>query len=207
MLPWEEYEGQVKNVLESSGGRVNLRVGGKRTLKTGDAEYEVDAYAEIEVFGGAVLKVIIECKRYKNPVNRDLVMALHRKTQELGAHKAMLFATSSFQSGAVAYAKKHGIALVKLAKRRRTSFVAACTAPDDTAGESIAKYVTGTVTLPLTLTLIGGLLSMLEDPSEQEESPKFEPPVLALNDDSTYVGVLVSASDASMTIQDWLAAD
>ena len=59
--------------------------------------------------------MIIECKRYTNPVNRDLVLALHRKTQELGAHKAMMFSTSGFQKGALEYAKKHGIALVKLA--------------------------------------------------------------------------------------------
>lgn len=121
-IPWEEFEKHVKDVLTTAGGSVVLKVEGKRSLGSGDNEYEVDAYAELELFGGAIVKVIIECKCYKQPVNRDLVLALNSKVQDLGAHKGMLFATSGFQRGAISYAKRRGIALVKLADGRATYF-------------------------------------------------------------------------------------
>lgn len=59
-------------------------------------------------------KTIIECKRYKTPIKRDTVLALHSKVQELGAHKGMLISSSRFQSGAIEFAKEHGIALVQV---------------------------------------------------------------------------------------------
>jgi restriction system protein len=131
-VSWEEYERQVHDVLTSAGGRVNLQVTGKRTLKAGDGEdeYEVDASAELEMFGGALIKIIIECKCHTKPVNRDLVLTLHAKAQDLGAHKAMLFSTSGFQKGAVTYAKRYGISLVQLADGRVTYFTRSATAPE-----------------------------------------------------------------------------
>lgn len=128
-VPWEEFERHVKDVLKTASEKVAVYVEGKRTLKADDAEYEVDAYAEVELFGGATVKIIIECKRYTAAVKRDTVMALHRKTQEVGAHKAMLFATSGFQRGALAYALKHGIALVKLADGAATYMTRSIDAP------------------------------------------------------------------------------
>ncbi|RKH19144.1 restriction endonuclease [Corallococcus sp. CA047B] len=114
-VAWEEYERQVNRVLQSARHKMDVRILGKSTLKTSaDEEYEVDVYAEFELFGGAKIKVIVECKHYNRRVERERVMSLHRKTQELGAHKAMLFSVSGFQKGAIEYARKHGIALVQL---------------------------------------------------------------------------------------------
>ena len=133
-VSWAEYEHHIQDVLISSGEKVKLHVEGKRLLEVEEGEYEVDAYAEIEIFGGALLKIIIECKRHTRPVTRDLVLALHAKVQALGAHKGMLFSTSGFQRGAVSYARKHGIALVKLNDEEEegsNSFVAYCIEPPD----------------------------------------------------------------------------
>lgn len=64
---------------------------------------------------GADFLVFIECKRYtSDPVERAEVQELNQKKTSVDAHKAMLFTTSTFRSGAVEFAKKHGIALVEV---------------------------------------------------------------------------------------------
>ena len=63
---------------------------------------------------GVEFKVICECKRYKSSVNREKVVILADKIKSLGAHKGILLSTSSFQSGAIQYAKEHGIALIQV---------------------------------------------------------------------------------------------
>ncbi len=144
-VSWDEYEQQVKDVLISAGGQVTLRVDGKRLLAVEEGEYEVDAYAEVVLFGGALIKIIVECKRHTRPVARDFVLALHGKIQALGAHKGMLFSTSGFQRAAVSYARKHGIALVKLNDEEdedKPSFVAYCMAPPEGYMASLRALVT-----------------------------------------------------------------
>ena len=64
------------------------------------------------LFHGAKITILVECKRYARPVEREKVLALWAKLQDVGAHKAIMFATSGFQSGALTYAKNKGIATV-----------------------------------------------------------------------------------------------
>ncbi|MCG8386118.1 MAG: restriction endonuclease [Cytophagales bacterium] len=78
-----------------------------------DGTYQIDVYAEFEVLGGQ-LKVLIECKMHNDKIKRDVVQLLHGKITSIGAHKGMIFATSEFQSGAIEYAKEHGIALIRV---------------------------------------------------------------------------------------------
>jgi len=85
-------------------------------LTEGDSgDYEIDVHIEFSVFGGAMITVLVECKRYRNPVKRDVVMLLDAKLRDTGAHKGIVFATSGFQSGAIRYATKRGIAVVDVA--------------------------------------------------------------------------------------------
>ena len=76
-----------------------------------DGNYQIDVYAEFTAIG-AKFKVLCECKQYKNSVSREKVAVLHQKLQSLGAQKGILLSTSGFQSGAIKYAKEHGIALI-----------------------------------------------------------------------------------------------
>ena len=55
--------------------------------------------------------VLIECKKQARSVERDEVSSLYDKVKSLGAQKGILISTAGFQSGAVQYAKVHGIAL------------------------------------------------------------------------------------------------
>lgn len=86
------------------------------SIVQGDSgDYEIDVHVEFSIFGGALITVLVECKRYRNPVKRDVVMLLEAKLRDTGAHKGMVFSTSGFQSGAITYATKRGIALVDVA--------------------------------------------------------------------------------------------
>ncbi|MBQ7008968.1 MAG: restriction endonuclease [Ruminococcus sp.] len=83
-----------------------------KIMKTTDGRYQIDVYAEFTAMG-ARYKVLCECKKYKNRVNRDKVAILHQKLGSIGAQKGILISTSDFQSGAIEYGKAHGIALIK----------------------------------------------------------------------------------------------
>ena len=79
-------------------------------LKTEDGIYQIDILAEYTLFG-TKNKVLVECKKYSNSIKRDIVASLYSKLQSLGAQKGIIISTAGFQSGAVKYAEKHGIAL------------------------------------------------------------------------------------------------
>jgi restriction system protein len=119
-----QYEQLVKDFLKrkTRGSKVKITISGKRkhTASVGTDEYELDGTAKFELMGGQ-FSVIVECKRYKRNVDRDEVIALHGKMQEVAFHKAMMFATSGFQTGAISYARKHGIALFILRSTRFSS--------------------------------------------------------------------------------------
>ena len=70
----------------------------------------------------------VECNHDKSRVKRDRVQELWAKIQSVGAHKGILFATAGFQSGAIEFAKSHGIALVEIADGR-SSYVVKTGAP------------------------------------------------------------------------------
>lgn len=110
-----EFEKQVRAWLEAaSQGVKKFSVTHQKKLEGPGSEYQFDAVAELEILGGASIVILVECKRYspKNPIKRDVVMLLHAKIREVGAHKGMVFSTSHFQRGALEYAKRHGIATV-----------------------------------------------------------------------------------------------
>lgn len=83
----------------------------------GDGTYDFDATARFE-FAGMSFLVLIEAKLHKNPIKRELVQVLYQKVQSVGAHKGVMVSTAPYQSGAVVYAKAHGIALVTVTEGR-----------------------------------------------------------------------------------------
>jgi restriction system protein len=111
----EEYELQVKMWLESVAGELDsFSANHREVLSSADGEYEIDVVVRFKALGGVQFKALVECKKHKSPIKRELVQALHQKQQSVGANKALLVSTSDFQSGAVEFAKAHGIALIRL---------------------------------------------------------------------------------------------
>jgi restriction system protein len=115
----EEYEQIVKAVLDAAArqkGLLDYLSSHLDAITAADGDYTFDVTVRFRALGGDHL-VLIECKRHKNKVKRELVMVLHSKLQAVGGNKGMLFSTAGFQSGAVDYASKHGISLVQLDER------------------------------------------------------------------------------------------
>lgn len=86
------------------------------TVPTRNGNYQLDGRICFQAYR-MPFTIIVECKRYGSPVKRDALVVLQDKIQELGAQKGILVTTSSFQSGAVRYAKNHGLTLVQLRQK------------------------------------------------------------------------------------------
>lgn len=93
--------------LSSFKSKHNLKI------KKHDGTYQIDVYAEFDAFGSKI-KVLVECKKYKNPVKRETVQLLFDKLRATGTQKGMIFSSSGFQAGAIKFASEHGIALIKV---------------------------------------------------------------------------------------------
>ena len=110
---FEKYCLEILRGYAESENLNNFSIEHDKKIKVSDGKYQIDVYATFEALG-CKIKILCECKRYKNPVNRDKVVILHKKLDSLGAHKGILMTNNRFQSGAIQYAKEHGIALIKV---------------------------------------------------------------------------------------------
>jgi restriction system protein len=115
-----DFELLVKDYLEGAGKDLkDFRASHDIRLCRSDGEYQIDIYAEFEVLG-ATFKVLVECKRHKSDIKREVVQLLYDKLRATGAHKGIVFSTSRFQSGAYKFAEEHGIALIRVIEGRYT---------------------------------------------------------------------------------------
>lgn len=119
----EDYEKQVVSWLQSAGRELQgFTVSHLKKIHGDGGEYSIDGWAEFEIFGGTKVCVLIECKRHRRPVNRDVILGVHAKAQAIGAQKSIVFSTSGFQRGAVEFATSAGVALVVFADGKATYF-------------------------------------------------------------------------------------
>jgi restriction system protein len=109
----KDYELQVVAWLKATGATIaSFEVTHLQHLEGSGGEYAFDAVAELIVLGGAQITMLVECKRTHRPVEREDLLVLWAKLQDVKAHKAMLFSTSGFQRGALEYAAVYGIATI-----------------------------------------------------------------------------------------------
>lgn len=97
---------------ESEGESADLQVEHLEKIAGPGGEYEFDVVARFTRFGGAEFTVLVECKRHRSAVKRELVQVLHSKLHDVKAQKAMMFSTSGYQKGAIEFASVHNIALL-----------------------------------------------------------------------------------------------
>ena len=109
----KEYEQQVVEWLHGSGSVLeDFKVQHLKHLEGPSGDYEFDAVASFTILSGAKVVVVVECKRYSKPVERDHMLTLWAKKEDVNAHKAMMFATCGIHSGALKYASAKGVATV-----------------------------------------------------------------------------------------------
>lgn len=91
----------------------NFRILKNQIIKRVDGNYQIDVMASYTALNVTII-VLCECKRYKSSIKRDVVLALDGKVSSCGAHKGIVMAVNGFQTGAIKYAKEHGIGLINL---------------------------------------------------------------------------------------------
>jgi restriction system protein len=111
----EQFELSVKRILEASSfGLSEFRATHREIVAGIDGAYEIDITARFQALGVDFL-VLAECKHHRRPIKRETVQVLHSRLHSVGAQKGILFSTCGFQKGALQFAAKHGIALVRIA--------------------------------------------------------------------------------------------
>lgn len=136
-----EFEQYCTEILKHYAVAENLKdftIQHNVVVPADDGTYQLDIFATFTALG-VQFKVIAECKRYKNPVNREKVVILADKVKSLGAHKGILISTSGFQSGAHEYAKKHGIALIQVMDKHIVHIQNAC--DPQTEEQKLARFM------------------------------------------------------------------
>ena len=113
---FEKYCLEILRGYAESENLNNFSIEHDKKIKVSDGKYQIDVYATFEALG-CQIKVLCECKRYKNPVSREKIIALHDKLNSTGSNKGILLTNNRFQSGAIEYAKQHGIALITVHKK------------------------------------------------------------------------------------------
>lgn len=110
----EEFERVSLGFLKQQAGKLeNSKFEHNVMMKAHDGNYQIDGKITFSYLGLSFV-CLVECKKYSGPIEREKVASLYAKMQSLGAQKGILITTSYFQSGALLFAKEHGIALITI---------------------------------------------------------------------------------------------
>jgi len=118
ITPSEFEKFVAEQLLGSAGSEVDdLSISLHEKITAADGVYDFDATVRYQFVGMSFL-VLVEAKLHKNPIKRELVQILYQKVQSVGAHKGIMVSTAPYQNGALVFAKKHGLALVRVTEGR-----------------------------------------------------------------------------------------
>ena len=110
----EEFERISLSFLQSQADNLeDAQFEHNVTIDAYDGTYQIDGKIQFSYMGLSFL-CLVECKRYKGPIEREKVATLYAKMQSIGAQKGIFITTSHFQKGAMLYAAQHGIALITI---------------------------------------------------------------------------------------------
>lgn len=108
---WKGYQEETAEFFRSLGLSASTDV----TLKGVRTTHDVDVLVTIDVAGFSV-KWIVECKHWKDPVNKLHVMALREIVADLGADRGIILCEVGFQSGAIEAANLTNVQVSSLAE-------------------------------------------------------------------------------------------
>jgi len=112
-LEFEKFCFEILNAYAEEEKLNSFEITHNKKMQLDDENYQIDIYAEYIALS-VKMKVIVECKHLKRPVERKEVILLIDKVHSLAAHKGILISSSGFQSGAIERAIKDGIALLQI---------------------------------------------------------------------------------------------
>jgi hypothetical protein len=106
LIDWREFELFVADLYKTSDD-LTVSHDVTETGKSG-AKRQVDVMV-IQKMKLHTIKTIIECKRWKDKVDRHIIDVMAASIKDLGANKGAIFTTKGYEEGAVQYAKSENI--------------------------------------------------------------------------------------------------
>jgi hypothetical protein len=102
-----ELEKLVANLFKAKGydAKHNVKMRGRSGV-----EHQIDVYAEYKA-PLHVSKIIVECKSYDKPIDKDIVMKLIHEVGDLGVDRGILVTTSYFTPDAISTAQGYNAEL------------------------------------------------------------------------------------------------
>lgn len=105
-----EYEDQVRAWLSQATAPNRINWTSRKVISGRGGDYEIDVVGEMSLLRGARFRILVECKRWRRRVDRDVVLTHAQKLRNTASHKGFIFSTSGFQRGALDVAVEEGIA-------------------------------------------------------------------------------------------------
>lgn len=135
------FEEFVVGLFSAVSDRVtDMRVTLHEKITGVDGTYDFDATVRFTL-GAMDFLVLVEAKKHGSPIKRELVQIFHSKILSVGAHKGAMISTAPYQSGALKFAKTHGIAVATVTEGRFTFEAKSVEqAPQLTREEASARY-------------------------------------------------------------------
>ena len=115
-LDFEKYCFSILDVLYSPKKLDDYKITHNETYEKNDGKHQIDVVIEYSI-ANAAIKIFVECKRKKRPIEVGMVRDFYQKIQSCGANKGIFISTSGYQKGAIIFAKEHGIALYRIMDR------------------------------------------------------------------------------------------
>lgn len=91
----------------------DIAIDHQRSFKTLGGNYKIDLSYSFSLFEQTYL-TLVECKYWNSSVSREKVGYFKSILDEVGAHKGVIVTTRGFQTGAITYAQRHNIGLIKI---------------------------------------------------------------------------------------------
>lgn len=116
-LDWKTYESITKYIYETLGKEFGVRINGHgntcKVIGKSGVEHQIDVLTS-HSDGIHTYLTAIECKYWKEKVNKDIVMKLAEIIQDSGINKGIIVCKNGFTQDGIDYAKHKNIELVEL---------------------------------------------------------------------------------------------
>lgn len=116
-LDWEVYEQVTKYIYQTLGEKAGVKILGHgkdcKVLGKSGVEHQIDVLTS-HSDGIHTYKTAIECKFWKDNVNKDIIMKVAEIIEDAGINKGVIVSKQGYTPDAITYAKYRNIGLVEL---------------------------------------------------------------------------------------------
>ncbi len=140
-MDWKLYEEVTRSIYEALGKSAGVKIEGYgndcRVKGKSEVEHQIDVLTS-HSDGVHIYKTAIECKYWKDLVNKDIVMKVVAIIEDAGIDKGVVVSKQGFTEDAISFAKHTNIGLVELREIQ----------DDDLIGEPSIEVISSTVRRP-----------------------------------------------------------